>query len=393
MVAQAASIVVDEGLISWDTPISSIIPEFQSIDQSLQANCNLTDLFSHRSGLPLANVLSYQAGTSRLVEKRSLLPMVNAMSPAFPFRSSWGYSNSGYLLAGEVLERLTGEPWQAILKRGLFEPLGMRRTTTQAGWKSLPNAAQGFMALEDTSHLAFDAEELDDSTIIGAAGAVCSSVKELILYYRAWMEAYNHQKANLTTSTPGSPFKQVPIVSSAHADLPFPTTPGYTNTTYGLGWLRTCLPGHLSSISENAGLLPSMPIIGRSTTQQQVFYHVGTSAGFYSSVYVLPETDSCIIVLVNTKPLCDSADLIAQLYLEGLLGSPQPHDFVKLTNDCIEAARLRFSNGEQTLSKERVLGTMPKSLKRYCGRYYWTCRDLSMDIELEGSKLILVIQG
>ncbi|KAH8700722.1 beta-lactamase/transpeptidase-like protein [Talaromyces proteolyticus] len=367
MVAQAAGSGLDESLVAWNTPVSSLIPEFHNVDRAITEQCSLVDLLSHRTGLPTANVLWYQGGSKSLVNKKDLLPLVNAMSPTFSFRSSWRYSNWGYSLAAAVLERVTGQPWQMIVKKRLWDPLEMKHTTTEAMWKSLPNAAQGFMALEDASTFAVDAQAIDDSSIMGPAGGVCSNVNELFIYYCALLEAYKHRNEDNSHSISGSPFKHVPTVFSAHSVLPYPTVPAYNDTTYGFGWARGYVPGALGIISDNSGMVQSMPIIGRGALPQQLRHRVGE--------------------------LCDSADWLAQMYLDSLLGSPNINDFIRLTEECIQVTRSRFSEAEETLSKERVSGTVLKPLEQYCGRYYWESRFYFIDVCFDGEDLQLIIQG
>jgi CubicO group peptidase (beta-lactamase class C family) len=124
MVAQVVGVLVEEGKLSWNTRVSDVISEFQSQDKSITDHCTIIDLLAHRTGLPMVNVLWYQGGSEPLVEKKDMISMANAMVPSAPFRSSWGYSNWHYCLAGEVIERSSGKPWEHSASQEDFGSFG-----------------------------------------------------------------------------------------------------------------------------------------------------------------------------------------------------------------------------------------------------------------------------
>lgn len=72
---------------------------------------------------------------------------------------------------------------------------------------------------------------------------------------------------------------------------------------------------------------------------------------FYSS---LPETKSCVVSLVNTKPICDRADWITQFLLETMLEVEEVHEFVALATESVKAQSLRYETASEGLEKGRV---------------------------------------
>ena len=330
--------------------------------------CDVSDLLSHRSGLPTFNALWYQGGSKPLVKKEDLIPMVNSMVPAMPFRKSWVYSNWGYALAAEMILRVTGEPWHALLKKTFWEPLGMKRTTSSAQWRELPNLAEGFSALPDATLFPVLSQTVDDSTIMGPAGGVCSSLNDLLVYYGALLDASSQQLNNGTDSTDASPFKHLRTIFSSHAVLK-PSPYGiFSDTVYALGWVRAQLPTQLGAISHNPGKVSKMPVVAPGTKPQYIFYHSGSLSGVYTCVILLPESKSCVLALVNSKPLGDSADWIAQLVTETLLNSPERNDYLKYAEESAEGARSRYASASKSLEKARVPNTSHKPLHQYCGR-------------------------
>lgn len=308
MVAVSAGIQVSKGNLEWSTRVSDIVPEFKTSDETVSEGCNIIDLLAHRTGLPAANVLWYQGGSRPLVQKDDLMPMINAMPPMAPFRSAWAYSNWPYSLAGEVVGRVSGQAWHEVLRQNVWEPLGMSRTTTSACWKDQDNTAEGFSGLEAGRLHPITSQVVNDSTIMGAAGGVCSCINELLVYYTALMEASHRTGTERVLDAASNPFREVQTLLSPHPVLTPPPFGLFSETTYALGWARGQLPGKIGVLSENTALVDEMPFIGKGSTPQRVFYHSGTLSGFYSSVYLMPETESCVVALVNTKPVCDSAD-------------------------------------------------------------------------------------
>ena len=84
-----------------------------------------------------------------------------------------------------------------------------------------------------------------------------------------------------------------------------------TNSSYGMGWVRTQVPGILGAIGCNPGFVKRLPIAGRGVTNT-IFYHQGSLAGYTSSAYLIPDIKSAIIVLSNSISLNDCADWVGQ---------------------------------------------------------------------------------
>ena len=307
MIAATVGSLVAEGKIQWTTPICDIIPEFRIGNRSTSDQSTFIDLLSHRSGLPTANVLWYQGGSKTLVEKSDLLPMVNGMTTKFPIRDGWSYSNWGYSLVAEAIQHVSNEPWQLMLERRIFDSLEMVRSRTDPDWRADSNIAEGFSGMLDSEPLPVTSQDVNDGTIMGPAGGVCSSTKELLIYYKALMDSLEQSSASTSPSNVNDKCGLIAEADNLFASHATIYSSYSEEATYGLGLLRSRLPGKLGIMSDNSGLA-EMPLIGKGTPSQTIFNHAGTLSGFYSSVYLLPETKTCVVVLVNSKPICDSAD-------------------------------------------------------------------------------------
>ena len=304
------------------------------------------------------------------------------MTPSFPIRTDWRYSNWGYAIAGEIIKRKTGVDFPQQMSKSLFQPLGMSRTTLDPEWRDDANAAQGFIGLNDASKIPIKSQTVDSTTIMGAAGGVCSTTKELLIYYKGLLAAIKDE-IDGTAAKPGV-FKELGTLFKGHITLAQKID---TTTQYALGWVKGCLPSRVGVMSPNAGLLKDPIVLGKDTKPQVFFTHTGSLAGFTSTAILLPETQSAIVVLINTKAQCDASDFIASAVLDRLVGGSGNHDFVNLARLAMEKASQRYDEQSAELESSRIHNTSQKPLSQYEGRYYWTSRSYFVDIFVKNEVL------
>ena len=117
--------MVDDGLLEWERPLRDYVPGIRLYDPMVTDRLTIVDLLSHRSGLPRHDLVWIgQPGRSRAEIVRSLrfLPLSRDL------RQEFQYCNLGYLVAGHVVEALSGVPWEDFVRARLLEPLRMRRS-------------------------------------------------------------------------------------------------------------------------------------------------------------------------------------------------------------------------------------------------------------------------
>jgi CubicO group peptidase (beta-lactamase class C family) len=142
--ATTLAIAADRRTLAWNDRIVDLYPEFQMRDAWVTREFRVFDLLAQRSGLPAyANdalgILGYDEAT--------LIRSLRYIEPASSFRSSFAYTNITHMLAGRIVAAREGVPdWNALLKRDLLDPLGMRATTTSAAAiEAAPNHAEGYL--------------------------------------------------------------------------------------------------------------------------------------------------------------------------------------------------------------------------------------------------------
>ncbi len=122
--ATALALLVEEGRIEWDAPVTLYIPWFQMWDPYVTRELTVRDLLVHRSGLGLGagDLLWWPPST---YERKEIARRLRFVEPKTSFRSAYAYDNVLYLVAGEVVEAMGGSNWEDFVERRILRPVGM----------------------------------------------------------------------------------------------------------------------------------------------------------------------------------------------------------------------------------------------------------------------------
>ena len=127
--AAALAMLVDEGKIAWDDPVTKHLPGFQMYDAYVTGAMTVRDLLTHRSGLGLgAGDLLWWPTTSFSTDE--IIARLRYIKPATSFRNSYAYDNLLYIAAGKIIAEKDGKPWGDAIRDRILAPLGMDGTTT-----------------------------------------------------------------------------------------------------------------------------------------------------------------------------------------------------------------------------------------------------------------------
>jgi CubicO group peptidase (beta-lactamase class C family) len=384
----ALGILVEEGRLHWETSIRKLLPDFKHFDTEIFEKSNLVDLMAHRTGLSGSmNLVAQEHGRPSLPQDQTL-PFVNALHPAYPFRSRWRYNNWGPAVAALVIAKVTGMRWGTFLHEKILKSLRMTRTFTTRE-PNTENVAEGYVALADASVISNERPYLEDGKVLVSSVGMQSCVRDLLIFYGALIRAYNDQKVNKTNSTEASPFKQLPFIFAPHISL---SDADQMHEGYGIGLARTQLPGTLGAMSPNRMFTKSALIAGRGS-HQTVWYHSGSLAGFLTSVHLKPESHSVIIVLANSFANGDTADWIGQILLECLIDTPDKNDYEALATEsagkCVQAS----INLPELLRKGPKDGTSHRDVLAYTDRYFNSAANWFMEIYITDGALCMCFQG
>src|SRR5678815_4156545 len=125
----ALATLVDAGKLHWDDKVADLIPGFQMYDPWVTREMTVRDLLVHRSGLGLGagDLLVIPRGT---LSRAEVVKRLRFIKPATSFRSGYAYDNILYIVAGHVIDQVSGQPYEDYIREHLFKPAGMLNSTS-----------------------------------------------------------------------------------------------------------------------------------------------------------------------------------------------------------------------------------------------------------------------
>ena len=250
--AAAILLLAHEGKLSLNDSVSKYVPTLACCEA-----VRIEHLLAHTSGIPNYTELPEWASTIRHdVSADDLISLFKDRSLEFPPGEQWKYSNSGYVLLGAIIEKVSGRSYADFMRARLFEPLGMKATRYDDSKQILSGRASGYSPDRDRW---MNADYLSMSQPY-AAGALVSTVDDLAI----WNQARESEKL-------------LPPESWNDADSSFQLTDG-TSTRYAAGWI--------------------VGRIGSLETRE----HGGGINGFNAYILRVPSESLYIAVLANAAP-------------------------------------------------------------------------------------------
>jgi len=268
MTSASLAMLVDEGKLKLDDPVTKYIPELQLYDPWVTRELTIRDLLTHRSGLPGTD-LFWASGWR--YSQADIIRRLRYIQPTASFRSEWQYHNVMYALNGVIIERVSGMPWEQFVRTRLFAPLGMNETEPLVSMiMGKPNVAVPH-ALVNDSVIVVPVRSTDG---VASAGSVWSSVSDMAKWMRFVIDSGRvgnkrliQQKtfAELVTPQIEAPMEEYPALQLAKPDF----------FSYGLGWF----------IQDYRG--------------QQVWMHTGSINGLCAIIGIEPNKRLGVYVLEN----------------------------------------------------------------------------------------------
>ena len=179
--AAGLAILVDEGKVKWDEPVRTYLPGFTLSDPYVGEHITVRDTLSHRAGFGLgAGDLLFWPNSDRtraeVVAQAAFVPIKDG------FRSGYAYCNLMFVVAGAVLEAVSGQTWEAFVQTRILDRLGMTETvplTTLAdpAKSALPHARVGppLRTHGPMVQIANSIAEVWNWDSAAAAGGVCTT--------------------------------------------------------------------------------------------------------------------------------------------------------------------------------------------------------------------------
>lgn len=258
MTAVCMGMLVDEGRLQWSDKVRDLMPEFSLYDPYISSELTVRDLFTHNAGLGNTNNL-WLLGFSR----DEILRRLRLVPPAYSFRSSFFYQNCMYVVAGELIRRVSGQSWDDFITRRLFAPLGMRHT--YASYKASagePSHEITHFMMEDSSIRSIPYLDYDN---IGAAGGVWSCADDMGKWIRFMLDSARIDGQRLLRAGTWSELFRPQTMVTERQFYPTVQLTRSSWTTYGLGWFQEDYRGRMLQFHTGSldgavaiiGLLPS----------------------------------------------------------------------------------------------------------------------------------------
>jgi CubicO group peptidase (beta-lactamase class C family) len=257
--ATAIALLADAGRIALDTPVRTYLPDFSLEDPVASATLTPRDILTHRSGLPRHDLFWYEAPFSR----DELYQRLRFLEPSGPSRTQWRYNSLMFVVAGRIVEKLSGETWESFVESRILLPLGMRRTLLSVeAMESDSDHASPYALREGRVQRI---PMLERSSAIAPAGGVQTSARDLT----HWLTFHTTRSPALLSEGMWRELHR------PQAQMPVPDEPEVQHPYYALGWIHESYRGH--------------PLV----------VHNGAIDGFTVHLGFLPETGQALILLMN----------------------------------------------------------------------------------------------
>jgi CubicO group peptidase (beta-lactamase class C family) len=342
-------ILVDQGRIGWDDKVTDRLPGFQMYDPWVTREMTIRDLLVHRSGLGLgAGDLLFVPRTN--LSRAESVRRLRYLKPATSFRSGFAYDNVLYMVAGQLIESVTGETWESFTAGHVLKPAGMvHSTSSDAARFANENRAQPHARMNGGLRGAGDQERLDERDALGAtaapAGGLAVSANDMARWLLIQLDhgaLPGHTGRLFSAAAHEQMWK--PMVLQPSAPLPQalePTQPMFY--TYALGW----------DVEDYRGA--------------KVIWHGGAVFGFLTAVVLIPGRHVGFSIEINSEDGEIIRGLMCEL-LDHYLGLPR-------TDWTAEFQALKKRKVAEALSMLKTATAQPAAvgpslpLPRYAGTY------------------------
>ncbi|KAH7176312.1 beta-lactamase/transpeptidase-like protein [Dactylonectria macrodidyma] len=397
LTAAALARLVQDGKLSWETPIISILPDFAEGGDATDQSINAMDLLSMRTGHFALNCMAWQGNNIVLPKKEDTVQYWNATPRIAPFRQSFIYNNWGYGVIALVIEKLSGQPFHTFLQERIFDPLGLKRTKMQDD-TPFENSAKAYAVLDNRTPIPVPPPSIGAGVFTEGGSGVLSTIDDMLRLYHAYLLAINHQSQSGSNSTPDNPFTQCNKLLEPHNTLPRPyRTFSIQEQNYCAGLIRSLLPGPLGMMGINSDFNEWPPVVLEGFLKTLCYYHQGMMVGSTSNIALLPETETVVAVLANAFPLGDGADWISQMIIEAIFNPPTTKDFEENAEEvALEVLQLLPGIGKELQDRHsrHKLGALPTlPFPSYVGTFKHEATPFTLDIKLEGNGLTMTFNG
>jgi CubicO group peptidase (beta-lactamase class C family) len=249
-------ILQERGLLHVQDVASKYLPEMPAAWKAV----TIHQLLTHTAGIPNADHSGQQSvkmGDRIAATPQEMIAGVASKPLDFNPGTKWNYSNTGYILLGMLIEKLSAKSYADFLKSNIFDPLGMTDSGYDRASEILKARASGY----DISNGHLANADFIDMSLPFSAGGIYSTVEDMF----RWNEALAHPGKLLNADSLKQMFTEYPEAT-------------HEGQHYGYG-----------------------VVISRQKFGRLLYYHGGGVNGFSSVIQRYPEERLCIVVLSNLE--------------------------------------------------------------------------------------------
>jgi CubicO group peptidase (beta-lactamase class C family) len=272
MTASVLARLVDAGKLNWTDPVVKHLPQFRMLDPWVSANIEVQDLLVHNSGLPegAGDLMLWPEPNS--FTRADILAGLAYLKPGYSFRSGYAYDNLLYVVAGEAAAAAGGASYEDLVRREVFEPLGLDCRVGEWRRADVDNVAQPHTQVDGRNVVVRADDELVPAITSAAAGGIRCSLDGMLAWARNWLDPDAEQLEWLSEeqrSAMWTPRTWMPVGERRRE---------WNNThfhAYAFGFRLTDADGAWT------------------------VSHTGTLMGMYSVMTLLPDRNSGFVILIN----------------------------------------------------------------------------------------------
>lgn len=329
--AVGLAMLEDEGRLRWDDKVVQHLPDFRMYDDWVTREITITDLLTHRSGLRdvSGGTIWYGSDFSR----EEIITRLRYLKPVSSFRSEYAYQNVMYLVAGQIIQAVTGRSWDEFIREKLLLPLKMTRTTTSMEELRLCSNVASPHIVRESGVIVIPHRDYDN---IGPAASIYSSAADMAQYVRCLLNQGEFEGTRLfSTGNAWEMFnpKMVIPFSEYPAEMKR-REPQYR--AYGFGWFLEDYQG------------------------QKIVRHSGGVDGMRALVAMMPTEKLGFVILTNQEEYRMYYTVFYRL-LDYFLGFPD-YEWDRVFRQSISAE-------EEVEQPEKAGAAPPLPLTEYVGRY------------------------
>lgn len=301
--AVAALMLMEQGKLGLDDPITKFLPDYPTHDHLI----TVEHLLTHTAGIQNYTVMPEWSSVQRKdFTVQQLIDFFKYQPMQFAPGKRWSYNNSGYILLGAIIEKVSGLTYEQFVQQNIFDALGMKQSYYDVPQRIIPRRAYGYQKGSD----GYLNAEYWSMTQAYAAGALASTVDDLAIW-----DAALYTNKLVTQST------------LERAFTPYKLVNGY----YGYGWFITDYAEH--RIVEHGGGIPGFAAHAIRMPDERIFVAV-LSNNDDKGLMVEPVTVK-IATLTIGKPYQEPPAIqVSEELLASYEGVYQFHDGVEIIITC-----------------------------------------------------------